>query len=128
MRSLHSLPVVFHNVGLSKLAKEILVVGDNNELEVGVALALIDNAITSGQIERELYKTRIDILDETRRQCINVLCVERIGGLVKSKDTTVLAKRVGKRQSDDDGRQHLLPSGATPTHIHLDLVLGHDNL
>ena len=43
MLRLSGLPVVFHHVGLAKLTEEVLVVSDDDELEVGVALALVDD-------------------------------------------------------------------------------------
>ena len=36
-------PVVFHYVTLPELGQEVLVVRDNDELEVGVVLAFVDN-------------------------------------------------------------------------------------
>lgn len=39
------LPVVFHNIALTQLSKEVLVVGDDNQLEI-VAFAFIDDAVT----------------------------------------------------------------------------------
>lgn len=37
-------PVVFHYIGLSELAEETLIVRDDDELEIRVILAFIDDA------------------------------------------------------------------------------------
>lgn len=39
------LPVVFHNIALTQFSKEVLVVGDDNQLEI-VTFAFIDDAAT----------------------------------------------------------------------------------
>lgn len=36
-------PVILHNLAVAQLPKEILIVGDNDELEVGVILPLVDD-------------------------------------------------------------------------------------
>ena len=43
MLRLSGLPVVLHHVGLAKLTKEVLVVSNDDELEVRVTLALVDD-------------------------------------------------------------------------------------
>ena len=43
MLRLPGLPVVLHHVGLAKLTKEVLVVSNDDELEVRVTLALVDD-------------------------------------------------------------------------------------
>ena len=43
MLRLSGSPVVLHHVGLAKLTEEVLVVGDDDELEVRVTLALVDD-------------------------------------------------------------------------------------
>jgi hypothetical protein len=58
----------------------------------------------------------------------DVLLVEVGRRLVESDDATVGAKRVWKSKSDDDGSQNLLTSTASTSHVHLDLILDHDNL
>lgn len=39
-----ALPIVLHYLGLTKLAKEILVMGDDDQLEVRMILPLVDDA------------------------------------------------------------------------------------
>lgn len=41
-------------------------------------------------------------LDKTGSKGVNVLDVQRVGRLVKSENTAVLAERIGKCQADDD--------------------------
>lgn len=38
------IPIVFHHITLSQFAKEILIVRDDNELEIRVVFAFIDDA------------------------------------------------------------------------------------
>lgn len=44
------IPIVFHHITLSQFAKEILIVRDDNELEIGVVFAFIDDAENSRTI------------------------------------------------------------------------------
>lgn len=37
-------PIVFHDVTLTQLSQKVLIVGDDNQLEVGMTLAFVDNA------------------------------------------------------------------------------------
>lgn len=39
-----ALPVILHHLGLTKFAKEILVMCDDDQLEVGMTLPLLDDA------------------------------------------------------------------------------------
>ena len=38
------LPVIFHNIRLSKFSKEVFIVSDDDELEIRVRFTLIDDA------------------------------------------------------------------------------------
>ena len=42
-REASSIPVMFHHITLAKLFEEALVMRNNNQLEVGVILALVDD-------------------------------------------------------------------------------------
>lgn len=43
-KSTYDAPVIFHNVALAQFSEEILVMCDDDQLEAGVILALVDNA------------------------------------------------------------------------------------
>ena len=93
MLRLSGLPVVLHHVGLAKLAKEVLVVSDDDELEVRVILALVDDTGRTWSA-KQTCRLREHVLDQARSESIDVLCVKRVGGLIQGEDAAVLAERV----------------------------------
>jgi hypothetical protein len=68
------------------------------------------------------------LLDQTLRQSIDVLNVQRIRRLIQRQYAAILSERVGERKPNDERSKHLLSSGTPSSHIHLNLVLRHNNL
>lgn len=54
-----SVPVVFANIALTELLQEVLVMRDDNELEIGVVPALIDDARESDVKTKILHRTKV---------------------------------------------------------------------
>ena len=98
--SVLSLPVVLHHVALTKLTQEVLVVGDDYELEVCVISTLIDDttrrmvSITSSE---QMPKCNGHSLNETGRESVDILRVQSVCGLVQRQDTAVLSEGVSER-------------------------------
>lgn len=79
------LPVVLHDVTLPELSQEVLVMRDDYELEIGDISALVDDAVrrhVSADILTRPNEIRNRSLDEARSERINILGVERVGGLI----------------------------------------------
>jgi hypothetical protein len=100
-------PIILHHITLTQLAKEVLVVRDNNQLEIRMVLAFVDDAV-SPFIKDLHHQSNETLLYKTSGKRVDIFRVQGVRGLVQRKDAAVLTKRVRKGQPNDDGRQHLL--------------------
>ena len=64
-------------------------------------------------------------LNESLGERINVLAVEIRSGLVECEQTALHTENFGKRQADEQRREHLLARTAPGSHIHLLVALHH---
>lgn len=84
---------------------------DNNELEIRMVFAFIDDAGNNIAVIMNLpNKQRKTLLYQTGSEGVYILSVQSICRLIQCKDAAILTKRVRKGKADDDRRQHLLPS------------------
>lgn len=120
-------PVIIHYIILAQFLKEFFVVGDNNELEIRMCLAFIDNAIRCVNKVAASWENPY-LLYKAGCECINVLRIKSVGGFVQGEDTTILAERIRKCQSYNNRCQHFLTRWTSATHVHFDLIFRHDHL
>ena len=74
-------PIILHDITLTELSKEVLVMRDDDKLEVSVVLSFVDDA--ASRSAWSMTDLRYDQLDKTSRQRVNVLYVEGISRLIK---------------------------------------------
>ena len=74
-------PIILHDITLTELSKEVLVMRDDDKLEVSVVLSFVDDA--ASRSAWSMTDLRYDQLDKTSRQRVDVLYVEGISRLIK---------------------------------------------
>ena len=87
--------------------QEILVMGDDNQLEVRLLPSCLDDVV------------------ERFGQGSDVIPVQVRGRFVKSNKPAVDAETFRQGQTNDDTSQHFLAGAATTTHVHLGVLLDH---
>ena len=101
--------VVVSVVGTVHVSQELLVVRDDNQLEVRL-LSSDANNLRQGLCQRA-----------------DVVTIKVGRGFIQSNETTIYAETFCQSQADDDRRKHLLTCRATTTHVHLRVLLAHDD-
>ena len=89
--------------------EELLVVGDEDELEVALSLPLIHDGVEG--------------VDEG----VDVLAVQVCGGLIQSQNTAVLREGFGESDSNEKRGQHFLSGGAPAPHVQFRIAFVHHN-
>ena len=91
------------------VSKEVLVVRDDDQLEVGLLLPRLDDVV-------QRFCQRLDVVTiQIRRR------------FVQRNQATVDSKALGQGESDDDAREDLLSCAAPASHIHLHVLFQHAN-
>lgn len=72
---------MFHDIALTEFSQEILIVGDDDQLEIGVFLSFLDDATKASAIVAH-HLIADTLLNKTFCQSIYVLCVQGVGGFI----------------------------------------------
>lgn len=101
--------IVIGKVGAIHLAEKVFVMGNHDELEVGLLLSFPDYV--------------------TKRLCqaFDVLAVEIGRWFIQSDESAIRTEAFCEGQSDDDAGENLLSSTASASHVHFNIALDHDN-
>ncbi|GKT91599.1 hypothetical protein Ct61P_09449 [Colletotrichum tofieldiae] len=94
-------------VAAAHVAQELLVVGDDDELEVALGLAGLDDGV------------------QALGEALDVVLVEVGCRLVEGDEAAVDAEALGEGEADDDAGEHLLARRAAAAHVHLRVLLDH---
>ena len=99
--------VVVAEIRAFHVSQELLVMGDDNELEVGLLPPHLDDVV------------------KRFRKGADVVAIQIRRRLVERDQPAVDAEALSQGQPDDDTCQHLLSSTTSATHIHFGVLLDH---